>query len=79
MSHKFPNPPHVLDAKWARQLIRSLNQFADDLEAFRTATGIYDITASVEQRTITSTVTATELREFVARMAKDLQEKGHLP
>lgn len=78
---RFPKPPNNPEEilRWARDVTRSLNQMVEDVYSYRTAEKYTLATPSVAQRTITSTYTATEVREFVIQMANDLQEKGQLP
>ena len=76
---RFPNAPAEYTQQWGARLVNEINLMYNDLSRFRTATGVYAITATAVNRTITATYTATEVREFLIQVAKDLQDRGILP
>lgn len=76
---RFPNAPKDWSQDWGARLVNELHFMYNDLTRYRTATGMYSITATAVNRTITATYTATEVREFVIQLAKDLKDRGHIP
>lgn len=89
MGHKIPNvlpkPPRgTMDPAdwedWATRLVRKLEMIQRETQAPHTATGIYNVATGLTfNRSITATYTATEVREFAASLARDLQEKSFIP
>ena len=76
---RIPSAPSEYSRDWAETLVRQVNNMYNDIASFRSATGQYAITCTAVNRTLSATISATEVREVLITMAKDLQEKGGLP